>query len=379
MKNFSTVGLGALLTALVVPAFAQTARLPSENVSPQRMAAVKAACEFRADAPDQHVVVRGDTLWAIAGMFLQQPWCWPEVWDLNREQIANPHWIYPGQTIYFDRAAGKLRLGKPVGDTSGAPLNGEVRLAPQVRSEALPQDAIPSIDARAIEAFLSQPMVLAENEAAGAARIVAQQEGRVYLGRDDKAYVRGDLQGATSFQVFRPGKPLTDPVTGKVIAYEAFYLGTAALTKRATPGSDVQTVTITSVKQEMGIGDRLRPMPAIPILNYVPHRPARAVDARIASVYAGVQYAGQGQIVTVNKGTKDGLDIGAVLALYRDGAVIRDKTAQAGWLKRSEQVKLPSEQYGTLFVFRVFENISYGLIMQVSEPVQVGDGARSPD
>jgi hypothetical protein len=377
MKNFSTVG--ALLAALVLPAQAQTARLPSEQVSPQRMAAVKAACEFRPDAPDQHVVVRGDTLWAIAGMFLRQPWCWPEVWDLNREQIANPHWIYPGQTVYFDRAAGKLRLGKPLGEPAGEPLNGELRLVPQVRSEALAKDAVPSIDARSIEAFLSQPLVVAENEAAGAARIVAQQEGRVYLGRDDKAYVRGDLQGATAFQVFRPGKPLKDPVTGKVIAYEAFYLGTASVTKPAAPGSDVHTVTITSVKEEMGVGDRLRPMPAIPVLNYVPHRPLQPVDARVVSAYNGVSYAGQGHIVTINKGAQDGLDIGAVLALYRDGEVIQDKTAKAGWFGRGERIKLPNEQYGTLFVFRVFDHISYGLIMQVTDAAQVGDGARSPD
>ncbi|HEY5802044.1 MAG TPA: LysM domain-containing protein [Burkholderiaceae bacterium] len=381
MKNFSTVGLivsvAASCSALFVPlAQAQTTRLPSEYVSPERMARVKAACEFRADAPDQHVVVRGDTLWGIAGKFLQQPWCWPEVWDLNQDQISNPHWIYPGQTIYFDRANNRLSLTKPTGER--AP-NSDMRLAPQILTRDLGKEAIPAISAQSLAAYLSQPLIVEEDELQSAPRIVAIQEGRVYLGKDDKAYVRGDLKGDSAFQLYRPAKPLTDPVTKKVIAYEAFYLGSARMQKAAASGSDVSTFIVAEAKQEIGVGDRLTPLPQTPILNYAPHRPAKPVDARVMSIYGGVEYAGQSQVVTINAGANQGLDMGSVLSLFRTGEMRVDKTAERKWYQRQESIKLPDEQYGTLFVFRVFKNVSYGLIMQVTDTVKVGDTAKSPE
>lgn len=272
MKNFSTVGLVLSFAASLAclgapPAKAQQGRFASEIVGPARMAEVKAACQFRVDAPDQHAVVRGDTLWGIAGMFLQHPWCWPEVWGLNRDQISNPHWIYPGQIVYFDRAAGRLRLGTPIAGSEP-----DLRLTPQVRTEALGADAVPSISSAAIEPWLTQALLLENEQILGAPRIVAIQEDRVYLGKGGTAYVRGDLRADTLFQVFRPGKPLTDPISGQVVAYEAVHLGSAKL-QRA--GTDVHTVVILSAKQEMGAGDLLLPMPARPIINYVPRSEER--------------------------------------------------------------------------------------------------------
>src|SRR5207244_2013111 len=154
------------------------------------------------------------------GKFLQHPWCWPQVWGLNREQIRDPHWIYPGQVVYFDRAAGRLRLGTPVGAGTSAATTGEpatVRLSPQMRIESLSQAAIPSIPTSAIEPFLSQPLVVEADELNNAPRIVSAQEGHVFLGKGDKAYVRGELAGGTSFQVFHPGQPLRDPATRAII------------------------------------------------------------------------------------------------------------------------------------------------------------------
>jgi len=375
MKNFSTVGrvlsVAASLACLGMPqAKAQQGRLASEIVSPARMAGVKAACQFRADAPDQHAVVRGDTLWGIAGMFLQYPWCWPEVWGLNRDQIANPHWIYPGQIVYFDRAAGRLRLGTPLAEHAS-----DMRLAPQVRTEALGADAVPSINSAAIEPWLTQALIIEEEQLRDAPRIVAIQENRVYVGRGDTAYVRGNLHADTLFQVFRPGKPLTDPMSGNVVAYEAVHLGTAKLTRA---GADVQTVVIVNAKEEIGVGDQLLAMPARPLVNYVPHRPWRQVEAAVMSIYGGVAYAGQNQIVTVNRGHDEGLDTGAVLNLYRRGEQIADKTVQTAWYRSAPMARLPDEQYGNLFIFRVFRHVSYGLVMQVRDAVQVGDGAQSP-
>jgi len=376
MKNFSTVVARAAAAALLACAAGASA----QGASPA--GAAGGTCSFRQDAPDKHVVVKGDTLWDISGAFLRNPWCWPQVWGMNRDEIRNPHWIYPGQTIWFDRERGRLSLQRPGsgldgGDGRGAPPL--TRLSPQVRSEGLARDAVPAIPAGAIEPYLTQPLVVEADELAGAPRIAASQEGRVYLGEGDRVYVRGELNGGSVFQVFRPGTPLKDPQTGQVRAHEAAYLGTVKLLVRAAPGVDVHTFQVTDTLQEMGVGDLLVPQPPTPVRNYVPHAPLKAIDGRIMSIYAGVTYAGQSQVVTVNRGTVDGLDVGAVLQLYHLGKTVADPASRGFLGLGRQQLKLPDEQYGSLFIFRVFKNVSYGLVMQVTAPVQVGDVATSPE
>ncbi len=369
MKNFSTVVTRAAAVALVACAVAhpvQAAPGPS------------AACSFRPNAPDQHVVVKGDTLWDISGTFLQNPWCWPQVWGMNRDEIRNPHWIYPGQIIYFDRSRGRLSLTRP-GSGDGRDAPPITKLSPQLRSESLARDAIQAIPAGMIEPYLTQPLVVEARELASAPRIVAAQEGRVYLGTGDRVYVKGALQGGTTFQVFRPSGPLKDPQTGKVLAHEAAYLGSVTLDREAAPGVDAHSFRVSETRQEMGVGDLLIPMPPAPVRNYMPHAPLQTVDARVMSIYSGVTYAGQSQVVTVNRGSVDGLDVGSVLQLYHLGKTVPDP-ANKGVLGFGKQhIKLPDEQYGSLFIFRVFKNVSYGLIMQVTAPVEVGDVARSPE
>lgn len=356
MKKFSTAAcLFAFATLFGVLA-------GSAQAAPQ--------CSFRSDAPDQHLVVRGDTLWGISGKFLEHPWCWPQVWGMNREQIRNPHWIYPGQIVYLDRAAGRLRLGSPAGPNAEL---GSERLSPRIRNQRLEADAVPAIPSNVIEPFLSQPLIVEKDQLQNTPRIVAAQENRVFLGKNDKAYVRGDLKGGTAFQVFRPGKPLIDPVTKAVLGYEANYLGDVQLQRTARADDEVHTFVVLSSKEEMGIGDRLLPMASHPILNYVPHAPATTVDARVISIHGGVTNAGQNQVVAINRGASAGIDIGTTLELHRFGRIMPDPT------DHKKPVKLPDERYGSLFVFRVFDQVSYGLIMQVTDSVQVGDVARSPE
>lgn len=354
-KNFSTAALFLTFAAATVSGSA-FAKAPK--------------CTFLANAPDQHRVVRGDTLWDISGKFLQHPWCWPQVWDMNREQIHNPHWIYPGQIVYFDRAAGRLRLGKP-GDSGGMPT---VQLSPRIRSSEN-NDAIATVSLDEIKPFLSKPLIVEEDELSNAPRIVATQEGRVYLAQGDKAYVRGDLQGHTSFDVFRPGKALKDPTTEQILGYEAVYLGAMKLQQLGKSAQEPHTMVLLDNKQEMGVGDRLVAQQPTPFINYVPHAPEQLVLAQIMSIYGGVTNAGQGQIVSINRGTENGLDVGSVLELYRLGKLTTDPTTTGD----DKTIKLPDEKYGTLLVFRVFKHISYGLIMQVQDSVQVGDIARSPE
>ena len=354
MKKFSTVRTALAFALLSVSLQAQAQSSPASS-----------KCEFLPNAPDQHTVVRGDTLWDISGRFLQNPWCWPQVWDMNREDIKNPHWIYPNQVIYFDRAANRLRLGSsPDGMHT-------VKLSPGIRSTRLEDTAIPSIPAHAIEPFLSRPLIVGEDELKSTPRIIAGTDGRVYFGKSDRVYVRGNLNEETLFHAFRPGKPLKDPVDGKLLGYEAVYLGTLRVDKASTSPDVAHSMIVENAKEEMGAGDHLVPVPPTPIINYVPHVPSQPVNANIVAIYGGVSMAGSYQIVSVNRGEKDGLDIGSVLELYRSGRTVVDRADKA-------VIKLPDEEYGKLFIFRVFDQVSYGLIMQVRSPASVGDRASSP-
>ena len=291
-------------------------------------------------------------------------------------------------------------MGNPAGAVStnvDGKVGGDVRLQPQQRIQGLGREAVPAIAAGLIEPFLSQPLIVEDNELYEGPRIVATQDGRVNLGKGDKAYVVGELDGGTSFQAFRPGRPLKDPETGKIIAYEATHLGTLKLledgddSKEQTPFKVAHRFTVVSAKEEMGTGDRLMPVKPLPFLNYVPHPPAVDVKGSVVSIYGGVTHAGQNQIVAINRGENDGMDIGTVLQLNRLGKVIAvadegntdkpfrfaDIFSVAG--KKKQQIKLPDEHYGTLFIFRVFNNISYGLVMQVADSVQIGDIVKSPE
>jgi hypothetical protein len=377
MKNFSTGVVRSLTGRSAALALAAAVLAIPAQAAP---AAAGPHCSFRPNAPDQHLVVKRDTLWDISGKFLEHPWCWPEVWGMNRDEIRNPHWIYPGQIIYFDRAHGRLTLTKPGSGDADAGLPPVTKLSPQVRTEELERGAISSIPSGAIEPFLTQPLVIEPHELDAAPRIAAAPETRVYLAEGDRIYVRGALNGATSFQVFRPGKALVDPDTGKVVAHEAAYVGAAKLVKEAGPGVDVHSFVVTSSVQEMGVGDRLLPTPPMPMRNYVPHAPARPITARIMAMASESNYAAQSQVVTVNRGALDGLDVGSVLQLYHLGKTIQDPGGSKGFLGFGKStMRMPDEQFGELFIFRVFGHVSYGLVMQVTLPVEVGDVAKSPE
>jgi hypothetical protein len=315
--------------------------------------------------PERYVVVKGDTLWGIAGKFLKEPWRWPEIWKMNRQQIKNPHWIYPGDTIVLDMSGGSAELRLVKGLET-------LKLSPRVRVEPTEASAIPSIPQTAIGPFLSKPLVIAEDELEKAPYIIGTEEGRVILGAGNAAYVQSIMEGgALNWHIYRPGKALVDPGSNETLGYEAVYLGDARITRFGAPA----TLGITKSTQEINIGDRLVEMKEEATRAYVPHAPENAIFGRIVSAYGGVAEVGKGSIVTLNKGSRDGLEIGHVLALYRHGRNIapgaHDDTSP-------ETVKLPDERYGLVFVFRVFEKLSYALVMQSERPVHVLDDVRTP-
>jgi len=341
-----------------------TATPPSDAPAQIRRQPAAASEVFTDSAPDTYTVVRGDTLWGIAGRFLKQPWRWPQIWQMNRDEIRNPHWIYPGQVIILDRTTGTMRL------STGPNANGTVKLSPQVRVEQ-GSDAIPSIPPEAIERYLTQPLIVESPAMLDAPRVVASKE-RVVLGVGDIAYVAGIKDPSiTSYDVFRPGHPLRDPDNGSVIAYQADYLGTVRVTRPGEPA----TVLITSSKAEINVGDRLVPATKPTILNYVPHPPAGPLTGRVISTVtdSGVAAAGVNMIVAINRGTADNVDVGTVLALKTFGRTIVDRTNG-----RSQSITLPEEREGLLFIFRVFQHVSYGLIVSSSDAIEVGDSVTQP-
>jgi hypothetical protein len=336
--------------------------------------------ELAPNAPDSHTVVRGDTLWDISKIFLRSPWRWPELWGMNLEQIKNPHLIYPGQQLFLvkvgDRAM--LRVGQPVGTDSG----NVVKLSPRVRAETLDNGAIPSIPLHLIGPFLNEAVVFSTNELASAPRIVASQEGRVLMSRGETAYVRGDLKGGRDFRVFREAVPLKDPDSEEILGYEARYVGTAEFVRdgglqASLDGKSAQivpaTFKMTTIRQEAGVGDRLAPVPPRDYAAYVPHAPSQPIKGRIITIYGEAISAGTNQIVTINRGTKEGMERGHVLALWRDGSRVPDTTDPAKPL-----MKLPDERIGTLFVFRVFDRVSYALIIHSDDAVKPGDRFSQP-
>ena len=376
--------LAACLTLATTSAWAQTSKLPvtqeQRRVADQVAANGVPLSELAPNAPDQHVVVPGDTLWDISRLFLKSPWRWPELWGMNRDQIRNPHLIYPGQVLFLVKADGRARLqfGKRVGDGGAGDT---IKLSPQMRISALDANPIPAIPLALIQPFLTDTAVFDNDALATAPRIVAAQEGHVLLGRGDLAYARGDFGGATDFRIFRTTRVLRDPTTQEILGYEAPYVGTADLIREAEnrPGADGKTeivpatLRIQDVKQEVGIGDRLAPAPQRDLQRYVPHAPNQPMAGRIAALYGDALNAGQNQIVALNRGKRDGVERGHVFALWRDGEAVMDKT-----LAKAEAIKLPDERHGVLFVFEVYERVSYALIISVKEPVRTGDRFTQP-
>ncbi|MES2530993.1 MAG: LysM domain-containing protein [Pseudomonadota bacterium] len=368
---------------------------PQQQATAQQTAQVGVALsDLAPGAPDEYTVRPGDTLWAISRLYLLQPWRWPELWGMNLEEIANPHRIYPGQVLYLDKAGGRARLGA----RSGARRNPDeaedtLKLSPRTRDVSLSGMALPALSPGAIEPFLSEPIVVDAHTLAAAPRIVAGNDGRVLLARGDRAYARSSAgtplpeptESNRGFRVFRDATPLKDPGTGEILGYEAQYVGRAVLqrgestTRAASDRKEIATaipatIDIVATREEVRAGDRLLPEPPRQLTRYVPHAPATAVEGRIVSVYGNaVQFAGQNQIVAINKGTRDGIETGHVLAILKNGETLVDKTGGT-----KETIRLPSERVGLLMVFKPFEKVSYALVLEISDTPRTGDFLVNP-
>ena len=423
-----------------------------------------ALSDLSTNAPDSYTIKRGDTLWAIAGVFLKSPWRWPQLWGMNKAEIKNPHWIYPGQVLFLDKTGGRarLRVGNVVSGKGGV-----VKLSPQVRISKTDDGAILPIPNSVIEPFLNQAIIVDAKDFALAPRVVAGVEERALFSQGDRAYVRawrdGDLSMAPGtplgYRIYRNAQPLKDPETGEVLAYEAHYLAHAKLVRpagrvledgqvvgsdtsdaspvkplynndKANPGlegdgtneainpitqypynlrkgssttdaSDWRTdwrstykgtfdnkladeknasvmpgtIDITSAREEVNVGDRLgADVDLNSMATYLPHAAPADLRARVISIYSGEENGAQNQIVALNKGLVDGVDRGSVFTLLNKGVLQRDRTDGSQPLMR-----LPNEINGQVMVFSVFDRVSYGLVLQIKNPVRAGDVAIDPN
>jgi hypothetical protein len=334
-----------------LPALAQSAPAQAPEI----------ALELADGAPDRHIVLPGDTLWSISAKFLKLPYRWPEIWRLNQEQISNPQRIYPGQVVILDRKGNQpqLKIADPIAT---------VKAGPQIYSESNKRE-ISSIPQQAIEPFLSEPLVAEAGQLDSTPRIIATQEDRVYIGKGDLAYVTGVKEKAGLWQIYRPGKALVDPENNETLGYEAFYLGSARIVREGEP----TTFEVIASRREVGRGDLLLPAPRLDVISYVPHVPGKALKGRVVSVYGGVGQAGRDSIVALSRGKNDGLEVGHVLSLSRAGAEVTDRHEG-----KQQIYRLPDERYGLLFVFRVFDRVSYALVMNVTRTVEIGDVVATP-
>lgn len=412
-------------SACLVPAgvLAKDGMPPEKGAAASRGETKVTQADLAADAPSEYTVVKGDTLWGIAGRFLKDPWKWPHIWQMNQEQIKNPHLIYPGDVVKLDREALRLSIagaggsgeggaGGAIGGSSAEAAANVVKLDPRVRVEPL-QTAVPSIPGSAIGPFLTQPLVVELGQLDIAPAILATEESRVVIGAGDTAYAdRIGTDDGINWQVYRQGVPLQDPESGEILGYEAKYVGDARVQRFGNP----TTLHITKARQEIHRGDRLAPAREAAYPAYVPRAPDKPIVGAIMSVDGGVSELGQYQVIALNRGARDGLEVGHVLAAYRRGQVVSthgrafDYTgagrvfsgldlkpvpvvpeppappqppgeASGGkvvGVVASGDTKLPDERNGLVFVFRVFDKMSYALVMRSLRPIYVGDIVRTP-
>ena len=369
------VALGLPIASALATTFPIT---PEQRSTAQEVAqAGVPLSELAPNAPDSYTVKKGDTLWDISALYLKRPWRWPELWGMNLEQIRNPHLIYPGQVLVLEKSDGRarLRMGRAVGDKVDV-----VRLSPRVRSGPV-EDALSSVNLNSIEPFLNEAVIFDTDALALAPKVVATTEDQVLLARGNLAYAVGVFGPETEYRIFREPRPLRDPTTNEVLGFEAVFLGTADFLR---PGeihdlgsgrTEVvpATLKVTSARREIGVGDRLSPVPPRQFVNYVPHAPQQDMTGQIVSIYGEGLTAGKGQIVSLNRGARDGMQLGYVLALWREGRALPSSNAFS-----RTQVVLPDERGGMLFVFRVFDRMSYALIISSAQPVRQGDRFTQP-
>lgn len=375
--------LGTALSLTAVVFFAACAQNPSESdapesrsaastlgepppltgLAPSQPSAVPGVVALRPDHPQTYTVAPGDTLWGIAGRFLQNPWQWREIWRQN-PQIRNPNRIYPGDVLRFSYDAdGKPQL--EVAEREAVPL---IKLSPQIRVEELSQP-IPPVPRDAVESFLTRALILSDAQWQGAPYIVADDDEQVVYADRDRVYARGAIFDQPRYQVFRPGEPLREPKSGRYLGTAGVYLGQAVLEKDADPATLVLAKTIAPVR----VGDRLFPFEEeAELYSFEPHPvPPDTYGFILAKLDTDVTQITQYSSVVINLGAQEGLEPGHVLAIYGKDRTIDDPISGG-------TVRLPGERSGLAMVYKVYDLVSYALVMQAERTIRLQDQVTTP-
>jgi hypothetical protein len=342
------------------PAAAAEAPAPPTPVTDTGQAVAAADVSLRQDAPLTYTVKKGDTLWGIAGYFLQDPWQWPQLWYDN-PYVKNPHLIYPGDQLRLVWVNGRPRLS-----LDGS--SGIYHLSPSVHESSLDQ-GLPAISADSIRQFLHSPRSVSLDEMKSAPYVVGIADEHVAGGANDDIFAKGVPADKSQWAVVEPGDPYIDPDTHELLGYEALPVGNAQLRTHA----DVSTLRMTTSDREATAGNRLLPVDSGDfVASFIPHAPAKPVSGKIISVYGGVAQAAQYQVVVINRGIRDGIDIGTVLSVHRAGEMVPDP------YKPGQSVQLPDLYGGSLMVFKTAQRLSYALVVVEKRPIHTLDKVVKP-
>lgn len=319
--------------------------------------------QLKSGYPSSYTVKRGDTLWDISALYLESPWLWPEIWHVN-PQIENPHLIYPGDRLALVYVDGKPRL---VINRSG-----EIKLSPQIRVSDS-DNGIPAIPLEVISPFLSRSRVLEKSAMDDAAYIVAGPEQRILSSAGEKFYGRGELTGGGRvYGIYREGVDYRDPETREYLGQQVLEVGTARILRFPDNEDQVFTGQISTSDEEIRITDRLLPFGDEDVAaSFYPKAPGAQIDGLIIGVEGGVSSIGRYDVVTINRGSREGMEAGDVLSVLRAGGKTKDIVAR-------EVVTLPDENAGLLIVFKVFEKVSHGLVLEASRPLSIHDKVTNP-
>jgi hypothetical protein len=360
---------------------AQTGVIVEAVQEPQEISKQQAvAASVKVNHPRQYIVQKGDTLWDIASLFLKDPWFWPEIWYQN-PQIENPHLIFPGDilTLIYVDGMPRIVVGKPgqtvqqkttvVSDEMGAlPV---VKLSPSIRTEEI-EASIDTIPGDAIRQFLSKPRVITKQEFKDAPYILGSDDEHLILGQGNQVYIRGEIdKERVRYTVVREGDQLVDPDTKKVLGYEAIYAGEVLISTYGDPAVGELTFT----EREVLYGDRLLPTDKSKIDNlYYPRLPDRDIQAKIIHLPDALFGIAKLQIAVINRGSREGLESGNLLAIYTKGMTVYDHYSRG----KKVNLDLPDKRSGLMMIFRTFDHVSYGLVLESTRVIHENDIVRTP-
>jgi hypothetical protein len=346
MKKFGF--RAALLAAVLFTTLAAVPSFSSQNVL------------INKDVPNSYTVVRGDTLWDISAVFLQDPWMWPEIWHAN-QQIDNPHLIYPGDVIslVYINGVPQLKIVR----------SRELKLSPEIRSLGH-DDAISALPLNVISTFLSKTRVTDNATLNGAPYVLGGAERRILVGMNDDFYARGDFTAnRLNYGIYRRGEPYMDPETGELLGIRAIDIGAARIKALE---KDVATLNVSRAEGEIRIKDRLLVVEERTLAStFYPRAPETPVSGSVINMEEGVRNAGALDVVAINRGDRDGLQSGDTLAVFKRGELVKDRVA-------GERVRLPDERIGLLMVFDTYEKMSFALVMEADRQIDLGDLLRNP-